>query len=300
MEKPKVLRDKIKEQQLLKNIGFDIVTKDYALSYILAGIASHPNLSESLIFKGGTALKKIFFDDYRFSEDLDFSVKNAPKGKDLEKCLLESFALPKDLLKSYSVDIQLERYSEKQPHPNDQEAFIVLIKFPWHNAEKSRLFCRIKLEITHDELVLLPIEKRPIFHGYGEDFNYMINCYHIEEIISEKLRALLQTHQKLVTRGWNKPRARDYYDLWCILKRFGKNINATRLVETLDKKCAHRGVAYETIDDFFTPVLVKEAHQHWQPTLGTMIQNLPACDNLLNDTKRLIYNIIFYGHSTTI
>lgn len=49
------------------------VLKDYALTYILAGIASVPDLAEGMAFKGGTALRKCYFPDYRYSEDLDFS-----------------------------------------------------------------------------------------------------------------------------------------------------------------------------------------------------------------------------------
>ena len=47
------------------------IEKDYVLSWILWGIASHAELTKKLIFKGGTALKKVYFEDYRFSEDLD-------------------------------------------------------------------------------------------------------------------------------------------------------------------------------------------------------------------------------------
>jgi predicted nucleotidyltransferase component of viral defense system len=35
-----------------------VIEKDYALSYVLAGIASQPSLAGTLIFEGGTALKK--------------------------------------------------------------------------------------------------------------------------------------------------------------------------------------------------------------------------------------------------
>ena len=34
-------------------------------------------LKETMIFKGGTALKKCYFGDYRFSQDLDFSDFNS-------------------------------------------------------------------------------------------------------------------------------------------------------------------------------------------------------------------------------
>ena len=46
------------------------------MGWLLAGIAQHPLLSK-WVFKGGTCLKKCFFETYRFSEDLDFTV---PEG----------------------------------------------------------------------------------------------------------------------------------------------------------------------------------------------------------------------------
>ncbi len=53
-----------------------IVEKDYVLGWILAGIYAHEELEESWIFKGGTCLKKCYFETYRFSEDLDFTLRN--------------------------------------------------------------------------------------------------------------------------------------------------------------------------------------------------------------------------------
>ncbi|MDP3181149.1 MAG: nucleotidyl transferase AbiEii/AbiGii toxin family protein, partial [Bacteroidota bacterium] len=52
------------------------IEKDYILSWILKGIAQHEQLSKVIVFKGGTVLKKIYFEDYRFSEDLDFTLIN--------------------------------------------------------------------------------------------------------------------------------------------------------------------------------------------------------------------------------
>jgi predicted nucleotidyltransferase component of viral defense system len=39
-------------------------------------IYAHEELVESWIFKGGTCLKKCFFETYRFSEDLDFTLRD--------------------------------------------------------------------------------------------------------------------------------------------------------------------------------------------------------------------------------
>jgi len=286
----KPLRIKIQDEANLKKVPMHVIEKDYALSYVLAGMAKQPELSHSLIFKGGTALKKIFFGDYRFSEDLDFSVINAPKGKQLENALLNALILSKELLNEYgSFDIQLKRNPEKAPHPKGQDAFNVFVKFPWQPTP----LCRIKVEITHDEPVILLPEYKPILHGYEEQIDCAVACYHIEEIVAEKLRALLQTHQKLVSRGWNRPRARDYYDLWCILKNYSSTVDNARLVEILDKKCLHRDVTYTNVDNFFTAELVKEANQHWQATLGVLVRELPECKNVLEETKLFIATFIF-------
>ena len=60
----------------------------------------------------------------------------------------------------------------------------------------------------------------------------------------------------------------------------------------LDKKCKHREVSYYNIDNFFTIELVKEAHQHWQTTLGVLLRELPECKQVLDETKYLIANIL--------
>jgi uncharacterized protein len=51
------------------------IEKDYVLSWILQGIAENESLAKALVFKGGTVLKKAYFKDYRFSEDLDFTIR---------------------------------------------------------------------------------------------------------------------------------------------------------------------------------------------------------------------------------
>lgn len=50
------------------------IEKDYILTWILTGVANNEVLSKALAFKGGTVLKKFYFKDYRYSEDLDFTL----------------------------------------------------------------------------------------------------------------------------------------------------------------------------------------------------------------------------------
>ena len=281
----KPLRQRLKEEVSSKKVTQHVIEKDYALSYILAGISKHPTLTKALIFKGGTALKKIFFGDYRFSEDLDFSVQNAPKRAALENALAESILTASNLLQPFGqFTIELKRNPESAPHPQGQEAFVVLVKFPW----QPTALCRIKIEVTHDELVLMPPIYYPIIHNYEEKLDCAIACYTIEEIIAEKMRALLQTHQRLVIRGWNKPRARDYYDLWRILKNSGDKLNTKQLLSLVKQKSDYRNVSYKNVDDFFTEKLLSETAQHWQNTLGTMVLDLPPCEVVIEETKVLV------------
>lgn len=56
----KTLRLRLQNEVGLKKTPFHVIEKDYALSYVLAGIAKHPDLSHSLIFKGGTCDNRVF------------------------------------------------------------------------------------------------------------------------------------------------------------------------------------------------------------------------------------------------
>jgi len=53
----------------------NVIEKDYALGWLLAGIGQHPSLQKTWVFKGGTCLRKCYFETYRFSEDLDFTIR---------------------------------------------------------------------------------------------------------------------------------------------------------------------------------------------------------------------------------
>ncbi len=72
MIKPREIQQKAREA----GVRDQQIEKDYVLSWILNGVAQHEQLSKIIVFKGGTVLKKIYFEDYRFSEDLDFTLLN--------------------------------------------------------------------------------------------------------------------------------------------------------------------------------------------------------------------------------
>ena len=67
------LRKRLQLLQQARKIPWEVLERDYLFSWVLAAIGKSELLRNSLVFKGGACLKKCYFGDYRFSEDLDFS-----------------------------------------------------------------------------------------------------------------------------------------------------------------------------------------------------------------------------------
>jgi predicted nucleotidyltransferase component of viral defense system len=181
---------------------------------------------------------------------------------------------------------------ERAQHPTGQDAFRVDVTFPWGTVT------RVKLEITHDEPVMLPSVARPIIHGYellGEAHileDVRAETYALEEIVTEKLRALRQTQQRLEARGWNRPRARDYYDLWRLLTDFGDALDVQAVRQIIADKMALRDVTYHVLDHFFTEQLVSEARRNWESNLGTFVSPLPDFDEVIAALRPKIASLL--------
>jgi len=63
-------------------IHYGVLERDYCLGWMLYGISRERKLYHGIVFKGGTALKKCFFGEFRFSQDLDYTCrKNLPPAE---------------------------------------------------------------------------------------------------------------------------------------------------------------------------------------------------------------------------
>lgn len=65
----------LKEKSSQWGISIETVDKDWVLGQLLNGMYQQRFFVDNLIFKGGTCIKKLYFHEYRFSEDIDFSSK---------------------------------------------------------------------------------------------------------------------------------------------------------------------------------------------------------------------------------
>jgi predicted nucleotidyltransferase component of viral defense system len=146
----------------------NIVEKDYVLGWILAGINAHEELAESWVFKGGTCLKKCYFETYRFSEDLDFTLRD-------ESHLDEEFLKPvfdevvvwiteQSGLNIPADQLEFEIYDNPRGKPNCQGK----IAYRGPVSPTSGGWPRIKLDLTADERLVLPSVRREVFHPYSD------------------------------------------------------------------------------------------------------------------------------------
>lgn len=277
------VRQLLRARARQQGVRLDILEKDYALSYLLAAIAETPGL-ESIVLKGGTALKKAYYGDYRFSEDLDYSTLHPGVSLELHEGVSSAVQRMAERLNERGpFAVAHERLTLKEPHPGGQIAYLVRVQFP---GQRQPL-CRLKLEITVDEPVLLPVQQRPLLHGFNEELSAILQVYALAEIVAEKLRALLQSRRQLQQRGWGASRVcRDYYDLWSVLKRGDASEHV--MPDLVQQKCRLRGVTFSSSNDFLAGELLDVARREWQTQLLPFLQQPVAVEQVLSDLMALI------------
>lgn len=180
----------------------DTVEKDYVLGWMLDGIYSHNSLGKKWFFKGGTSLKKCFFETYRFSEDLDFTVTDESHlNIDFLKSSLHEVA---DFLsEKIGLTFNKEGFKYKVlPKENGKFSSQCVVNYvgPLGRQQGATIY----FDLTTDELVVLGPEKKKVHHPYTDEPAEFIwaNCYAFEEVIAEKIRAMGQ-----------RARPRDLYDV---------------------------------------------------------------------------------------
>lgn len=269
----KSLDSRLKAYSRNNEIRLGVVQQDYLLSWILVGLSNVPELRSNMVFKGGTALKKCYFGDYRFSEDLDFTaLPELFKGKNLEKKVREAVSIAEQLMGKYApIMTTCERYREKDHHPGGQEAFKIRAQFP----KQREPLVTAMVEITFDESIVTPPVARQIIHSYEEAIDSTLQTYSLEEIVIEKLRGILQKTKKSYEKSWTRSRARDYYDLWNIFRSYKNELNFESIRTFLPEKCLAKDVSFSSVDDFFDPTMIEQTLKDWDTHLHYLVSSLP-------------------------
>ncbi len=255
------IRELAREFQLEPNV----VEKDYALGWLLAGLSAHPSLAETWIFKGGTCLKKCFFETYRFSEDLDFTLR-------------DPLHLSSDFLSRAIAEVADWIYDASGLElPDSTRKFEVFTNSRGKQAAQARVgyrgplgrvgeVPRIKLDLAADEAIVLAPVHRAIHHPYSDDPEEGLSalCYAFEEVFAEKVRALTE-----------RMRPRDLYDVVHLHRRQDLQPNCVLVRSTLARKCEFKGIEVPTFVALAARPERAELESEWANMLAHQLPVLP-------------------------
>jgi uncharacterized protein len=242
------------------------IEKDYVINWLLWGISQIELLNNSLVFKGGTVLKMVYFANYRFSEDLDFTL--VPDTISNEK-LIDSFNEAINAIEEES-GIQL-KLSPLEVHISGSIAFYIYFLGPLGGKIDSK---SVKVDITRGEKLLYPSLDHPIFKNYSDlpQNQFLLRCYPLEEIMIEKLVALM---------GRTQPR--DLYDIWYLLEETELDLELLKL--EFVAKAQHKG---HQATQFLTTWKrkSKQFENLWNQYLNHQIADLPKFEGISRAVNR--------------
>ena len=248
-----------------RRIPDEVLERDYCLAWFLAALAQ----SDLRVgFKGGTALKRCYFGDYRFSEDLDFTL-TATATLDELKAIEPVYAAVRE---ASGIVFAFDR-EDRQRHENTY-TFYFRYEGPLPRGND------VKVDITLREKLVHALPERPVLRGYEEFADLpedrLLRAYSLEEIATEKTLALAD-------RARNEPR--DLYDLWYLTSNEG--IDLGPLADGMRQKLESRGKPCEGLAE---AIRAKEARLRtlWDKRLGYQMAALPEFDEVFRAIQRTL------------
>lgn len=232
------------------------VEKDYVMGWVLWGIYTRSPLAEQLVLKGGNCLRKAYYSDTRFSDDLDFTALSMPTEREFEDALVE---VCHDLIATAGIPFQVDmtRVEEKATPDPDAKAIDGRIYFSGLAGDAS-LTMRLKFDVSDYEVLTLPTERRPLLHIYSDqdDCAVSVTAYSLEEILAEKLRSWIQ-----------RTRARDLFDAVKIIREHGAHIQKRRILDAFLRKTLFKGFPRAGRDELLVEEKFETVEQHWLNTI---------------------------------
>ena len=183
---------KIISEDMLRHLagkrGLNLIylEKDYFLTCFLYFIKD----IDSLVFKGGTALNKIFLNHLRLSEDLDFSSKL--RTSEIENEIKKVLPDTKEFFPNYVLENKTNGFFRMKIFYN---SFFMKTNY-------------IILDVNSKASIIQEPIRKEVPHFYSDIPKYEVLTLDIKELIAEKIRTL-------ITR--NQPR--DYFDVYNLIRK---------------------------------------------------------------------------------
>lgn len=256
----------------------EVVEKDYVLGWLLAAIAQHEETSVNWVLKGGTCVKKCFFETYRFSEDLDFSL--LPEAVYGEEELLE---ILRDLA-ALTQELSGIEFSPEQISIRPRQDRLGRTTFEGKLGYRGPLampgWPKVLFDITqHEPIVDEPI-LRPVFHPYPDALpeGTAVQTYSIEELVAEKTRALVE-----------RSRPRDLYDVVLISSNVSMAIQFDHAREVFRDKCSAKQLPVPSGADIMNIIRAAgELASEWDNMLAHQLPQLPPLATMLERASEAV------------
>ncbi len=153
-------RHEISTMAIRKGVPEAVIEKDYCIGWLLFGISKEPNLAKTLVFKGGTALRRAYFPEWRFSEDLDFTAIRAIPQPGLRKAW---DGLCQNVYDESGIGLSVT--DDKWFYGPSTTTFHVSFIGPLGRTGRPR---EIKIDISSDERIVSAFDLRLIHNDYTD------------------------------------------------------------------------------------------------------------------------------------
>ena len=237
-----------------------VIDHDYVLGCYLCFLGNQSTVQKKWLFKGGTALRKCYFEEYRFSDDLDFTVLGVISVENLRNVLRSANIAMQDAIgirtdeREIVVDIIEDDYGKES-----YEARIYYFG-PWNYGGSPR---SIRIHTNRDEKVVFPTNILSVFHQYSDREELppaTIQVYCLEEMMAEKLRAFSGQRKQAIPH--------DIFDLY----HLSRNVdNVEKVVEAFPQKCQAKGISLDAIDVDKVIARKSEYENNWRQGLEYLI-----------------------------
>jgi predicted nucleotidyltransferase component of viral defense system len=169
------------------------VQRDYVFGWLISGVYRSSALSDMLVLKGGNGLRKGYFPNTRFSDDLDFTTQQGLDGEGLLDALNGVCRFAEEAA-GVSFDIDRNRIVGEQQIDRQKKVFKIRLYFKDFLTGADHITLSVRMDVTEYDRLHLPVQERQLIHPYSDasDCSTTIRCIKLEEALAEKMKCLLQ------------------------------------------------------------------------------------------------------------
>jgi predicted nucleotidyltransferase component of viral defense system len=251
-----ISEEEVKSIAVTHGVPLPNVEKDYVMGWLLWAIYNQYPLADNLILKGGNCLRKLYFPDTRFSDDLDFTARHLPGHLDFRESLNRACS---DVSKAAGIAFDLERTSSEPKATPDSDCNALDGRVYFRGiAGDSSVTMRVKFDVSDFEKIVLLVQSHLIIHNYSDSEACRVNvqAYSLEEIMAEKLRSWIQ-----------RTRSRDLFDVVKIIQSKAVPISKINILSTLFQKTLFKGVPLAAREEMLFQPKFASVESSWNSTI---------------------------------